>query len=89
MWHQRTIILGTKNEQLTLLPLFHEVPTSTAIKPEKWVGLEHSIYKIYAGKSKDTLDNVGDYSLKAKEVTSMFGHFIKYRVIAANMQKEV
>ena len=59
------------------------------IEPEKWVGLEHSIYEIYVGKSKDTLDNVGDYSLKVKEVTSMFGHFIKYRVKAAQVQEEV
>ena len=42
--------------------------------------IEHSIYEIYVGKSKDTLDTVGDHSLGVKEVTSMFGHFVKYSV---------
>jgi len=41
------------------------------------------------GKSKDTLDNVGDHSLGVKEVTSMFGHFIKYRVKAEQVQERV
>ena len=48
------------------------------IEPRKLI--EHSIHEIYVGKLKDTLDNVGDHSLGVKEVTSMFGHFVKYRV---------
>ena len=42
--------------------------------------IEHSIREIYVGKSKDTLDSVGEHSLGVKEVTGMFGHFVKYRV---------
>ena len=50
------------------------------IEPEMFI--RHSIHKIYVGKSKDTLDCVGVHSLGVKEVTGMFGHFIKYRVKA-------
>ena len=46
------------------------------IEPEKFI--KHSIHEIYVGKSKDTLDCVGVHSLGVKEVTGMFGHFIKY-----------
>ena len=41
------------------------------------------------GKSKDTLDCVGVHSLGVKEVTGMFGHFIKYRVKAEQVQEPV
>lgn len=34
-------------------------------------------------------DNIGDHSLGVKEVTSMFGHFIKYRVRAEQVQEWV
>ena len=57
------------------------------IEPRKLI--EHSIHKIYVGRSKDTLDNVGDHFLGVKEVTSMFGHFIKYRVRAEQVQERV
>lgn len=41
------------------------------------------------GKLKDTLDSVGEYFLGAKEVNSMFGHFIKYRVKVEQVQEQV
>ena len=56
------------------------------IEPEKF---KHSIHEIYVGKSKDTLDCVGVHSLGVKEVTGMFGHFIKYRVKAEQVQEPV
>ena len=40
------------------------------------------------GKSKEVLDIVGDHSLGVKEVTSMFGHFIKYRLNAEELQEQ-
>ena len=43
---------------------------------------DHAIEDIYVGNSKETLDIVGDHSLRVKEVTSMFGHFMKYRLKA-------
>ena len=52
------------------------------IEPRKL--LDHSIKDIYVGKSKEALDIVGDHSLGVKEVTSMFGHFIKYRLPIQN-----
>ena len=55
------------------------------IESEKLIG--HSIYEFDVGKLKDSLDNVGDHSLGVKEVTSMFGHFIKYRVQAEQTQE--
>lgn len=48
--------------------------------------LAYSIQEIYVGKSKDALDIVGDHPLGVKEVASMFGHFIKYRVKAEELQ---
>ena len=61
------------------------------IEPEKF---KHSIHEIYVGKSKDTLDcvgvhSLGVHSLGVKEVTGMFGHFIKYRVKAEQVQEPV
>ena len=56
------------------------------IEPEKFI--KHSIHEIYAGKSKDTLDCVGVHSLGVKEVTGMFGHFIKYRVKGGEQVQE-
>ena len=44
--------------------------------------IKHSIHEIYVGKSKDNLDSVGEHSLGVKQVTDMFGHFIKYRLKA-------
>lgn len=38
------------------------------------------------GKTKEALDLVGDHSLVVKEVTSMFGHFIKFRVRAEELE---
>ena len=55
------------------------------IQPGKLI--EHSIHEIYVGKSKDTLDSVGEHSLGVKEVTGMFEHFIKYRVKAEQVQE--
>ena len=57
------------------------------IEPEKLI--EHFVCEIYVGKSKDTLDSVREHSLRVKEVTGMFGHFIKYRVKAEQVQERV
>ena len=54
------------------------------IEPRKL--LDHSIENIYVGKTKEALDLVGDHSLVVKEVTSMFGHFIKFRVRAEELE---
>ena len=57
------------------------------IEPGKLIG--HSACEIYIGKSKDTLDSVGEHSLGVKEVTGEFGHLIKYKLKAEQVQERV
>jgi len=47
---------------------------------------QHRIKEVAVGKSKDSLDTVGDHSILLADITTVFGVFIKYRVVAEEQE---